>query len=196
MMMENKKRKLNNKGASLIELIITIAIMIIVIGGLTIGFSVITNTYAKRAANNLNDFLQTTRTKAMSVSADQWNMEISKNSDGDYVIVINKVTFTKGKDEDDVVEIPEVFDRIIVGGDVKITYTNNGASVPIEIDDSHIMKIVFSLSQGSISDIRINKDSLLTGSTTEDMGVFDITSGSFSRQIEVYYTTGKSQIID
>lgn len=196
MMMENKKRKLNNKGASLIELIITIAIMIIVIGGLTIGFSVITNTYAKRAANNLNDFLQTTRTKAMSVSADQWNMEISKNSDGDYVIVINKVTFTKGKDEDDVVEIPEVFDRIIVGGDVKITYTNNGESVPIEIDDSHIMKIVFSLSQGSISDIRINKASLLTGSTTEDMGVFDITSGSFSRQIEVYYTTGKSQIID
>ncbi len=193
MMMENRKYKLNNKGASLVELIITIAIMIIVIGGLTIGFSVITNTYAKRAANNINDYLQTTRTKAMTIVADEWNIEISKKSD-DYIVAINKVTITQDADGNDV-RNSEVFDQIFVGGDVDIEFKDSSLASKLTIDENNKLTIVYSLSQGSISDILYN-DTSIAGGSLGDMGVFSIRSGSFGRDINLYYTTGKSEIIE
>ena len=92
MMMEIKGKKLNNSGASILELIIAVAIMVIMISGITIGFSVVTNSYAKRAASTLRDVLETTRTKAMTIAADEWKLDISKSTDGDYIYKIIKTT--------------------------------------------------------------------------------------------------------
>jgi prepilin-type N-terminal cleavage/methylation domain-containing protein len=84
--------KKDNKGFSLVELIVVIAIMGVFAGMLTIGFNVVTNQKSKTAAKELKTTLQTVRTTAMSKTG-TYGCRIAQNDEG--TLVVQRVTITK-----------------------------------------------------------------------------------------------------
>lgn len=203
MMMENKKTKLNNQGTSLIELLVVVAIMAIVIGGVTIGISLFTNTYAKQAARGIEDFVSSGRTKAMSITADEWNVEISYNEEsGDFTYTLNKVTITT-KPDGTVERKSEVVEQEIYGGELKIYFINGDAAdtqyAKVGLNaESNTLRLVFSPTQGSISDIRLGGYSLKStiGKEVADVIYFTISRGDFTKKVAVYTLTGKYEVIE
>ncbi|NLL94076.1 MAG: hypothetical protein GX225_08090 [Clostridiales bacterium] len=192
MMMANKKLKLNNKGATLVEVIVVVAIMIVVIGGMTIGFSLITNTYTRQTKDTLEDYIGSARTKAKTVTADEWNVEIAKESNGDYKFTLNKVV-KEMKADGSITSTPEVVDEKLVSGDVIISFVND-TGYKVDIDDtSSNLKIVFEASKGSVSNIMVNDVSIATDGDMGSMGTFTVTKGSFSKKLELYFITGKCE---
>lgn len=201
MMMENKKTKLNNQGASLIEFIIVIAIMAIVIGGVVTGISLFTNTYAKQAARGLQDFINNGRTKAMSIAADEWNVEISYNTqDESFTFSLNKVTIKTMPDGSKKREV-EVVEQEIYKGELKMYMKNgdaaNGAYIGLN-STANTVRLVFSQSQGAIEDVRLGGYTLqhTVGQQPADVLYFTISRGNFTKKIAVYTLTGKYEVIE
>lgn len=87
-----KRSAMNNKGFSLIELIVVIAIMTIVTGTVTIGISVMFSKDAERCATRLNDAIYTTRMENMSKIGD-FVLTVTTDdgtSDGKCIAIIDK----------------------------------------------------------------------------------------------------------
>lgn len=206
MMMENKKTKLNNHGASLIEFIIVVAIMAVVIGGVVTGISLFTNTYAKQAARGIEDFISSARTKATSITADEWNVEISYNETSkDFTYTLNKVAITTkaGKTE----RKSEIIEQEIYGGELDLFFINgddtNAAKVSLN-SSSNTLRLIFSQAQGSITDVQfvlkdgsgISLKSAIGVKEIADVFYFTINRGSFTKKIAVYTLTGKYEVIE
>lgn len=199
-----KNRKLNNKGLSMIEIIVVVALMAILVGGISLGFAVITNSYAKEAVSYVTDALGMTRTKATSITATEWNMTITKeDADSGYVINVNKVTLTTDA-EGNSVRNTEVIESFTADSELTISYKNGEATsdgavtlIGPEGTDTTLM-VKFNGGQGSIEGVYLGSEgvTLLGGTSQSDIGSIIIESGSFSRTIEIYHATGKYDIID
>lgn len=201
MMMENKKEKLNNHGLSLVELLVVVAIMAIVVGGVVTGISLFTNTYAKQAARGIEDFISTARTKATSIAADEWNVEISYDGkSGDFTYTLNKVTITKD-DKGTEKRSYEVIEKQVYEGDLEMFFINgddkDAAKVALN-SEKNTLRLVFSQTQGSISDMRISGYTLkhTIGQEPSDIIYFIINRGSYTKKIAVYTLTGKYEVIE
>lgn len=200
-MMENKKEKLNNHGLSLVELLVVVAIMAIVVGGVVTGISLFTNTYAKQAARGIEDFISTARTKATSIAADEWNVEISYDKkSGDFTYTLNKVTITKD-DKGNEKRSYEVIEKQVYKGDLEVSFINGDDKDAAEVSlnsEKNTLRLVFSQTQGSISDMRISGDTLkhTIGQEPSDVIYFKINRGSYTKKIAVYTLTGKYEVIE
>lgn len=200
MMMETKKRKLNNEGASLLEFIVVFAIMVVVIGVVVTGFTIVTNSYARKAASGFIDMLSTARTKAMSVAAEEWNMELEYIADnGNFICRVNKVT--QETVDGSVESISEVVQEDIFNGDLQITFINvtgtNETKVTLN-STANKLKISFSGGQGSVSNVYLGgvPFSNCIGEQLGDLARITIKSGNYEKNIELYYTTGKYEALD
>lgn len=200
MMMETKKRKLNNEGASLLEFIVVFAIMVVVIGVVVTGFTIVTNSYARKAASGFIDMLSTARTKAMSVAAEEWNMELEYIADnGNFICRVNKVT-QETLPDGSIQSTSEVVQEDIFNGDLQITFINvTGTNeTPVTLNSTgNKLKISFSGGQGSVSNVYL--DDIPFSNCIEQLGDLariTITSGNYEKNIELYYTTGKYEALD
>ena len=72
----------NNKGFSLIELIVVIAIIAVLVGASSVGISVLWGFYPKECANNLEAKLNKTRIDSMGKA--NMALELYQGSDGSY----------------------------------------------------------------------------------------------------------------
>ncbi|MDE6209380.1 MAG: hypothetical protein K2M73_06875 [Lachnospiraceae bacterium] len=200
MMMETKKRKLNNEGASLLEFIVVFAIMVVVIGVVVTGFTIVTNSYARKAASGFIDMLSTARTKAMSVAAEEWNMELEYIADnGNFICRVNKVT-QETLPDGNVQSTSEVVQEEIFNGDLQIKFINvTGTNeTPVTLNSTaNKLKISFSGGQGSVSNVYLG-DVPFSNCIEQlgDLARITITSGSYEKNIELYYTTGKYEALD
>lgn len=191
MMMENKSKKLNNKGISIVEVLVVVAIMSIVAGAVSVGFSIISHSYTRKALSGISDALGTCRTKAMSVVADEWNMTIEAGSEGEYVVKINKIVGTE----------TTVISEATYGGIASIDFfniTNDVEKKAVIGSGDEKLTIVFSKEQGSISQVLIgnNPIDIELGEALGDLGRIDITGDDdYKRRIELYYTTGKYETL-
>ena len=77
-----KRQKRNNKGLSLVELIVVVAIMGVVMVGGVVTLGLIHNASAKEASAKLNSALNKTRTEAMSKASA--SVEIYEGADSKY----------------------------------------------------------------------------------------------------------------
>ena len=82
----------NNKGFSLVELIVIILIMGILTTGAAMSFSVVYNADAERAAKKIVSIMSTARTKALALNSDTVDVrfEIHKDADGNFIAGVYK----------------------------------------------------------------------------------------------------------
>lgn len=144
-MLHNKK---NNKGFSLIELVVTIAIMCIVTGG-TVGiYSLIASSAFKEAVNNITDSLAETRTDQISKSGDYY-LKISLDSSNKCVSEIysdvspSPKLLKSEKNSKKIKEITAVLDDgsgtevdLGTGNYIYISYARNGSFKEAYLDSS------------------------------------------------------------
>ncbi len=76
-MTDNLKKKLrNNKGFSLVEIMVVIAIMMILVGIAALSYNVVTNANVSKAANTLNSAFSTAKTTCIAKGADEGTLTI------------------------------------------------------------------------------------------------------------------------
>ena len=76
--MENRKRKVlyDNKGFSLVEVLVVITIMIILVGVAALSFSIVSNANVSKAANSLNSTFATARSTCMAKGVDEGTLTL------------------------------------------------------------------------------------------------------------------------
>lgn len=177
------KEKHNNKGFSLLELIIVVAIMAVIIGIMVVSMTVVAKGNAKKAAKNLYNSINTLRFDTMSVNAD-WYMIITKDSKG--------YKFTTYKDKGD--ETGSVYKVLNAGASVNIQYiaddSDGNAShttTDLTSDTFENMEIKFRKDTGAFEYVKVNGRPVMTGTK----GTFKVTSGNSEHQVTLWYKTGR-----
>lgn len=94
--MENRSfKKLNNKGFSLVELIVVVLIMGIIAGGVTVSVSVIYNASVSNASERLVQMCEKARSEALSRQDDSLRLVVYK-SDGDFYADLTRLNSLGG----------------------------------------------------------------------------------------------------
>ena len=160
-----------NKGFSLIELIVVIAILaIIAAGSATLFLS--TSTYrAKQAVEEIRATMSETRMQALS-KTNAW-MELKQRADGTYVIT----TSYSGD--------------AVLGSSYTITYTKDGDATAVPISTTNSLILTYDRSSGGFSDIKTrNADDSLSG-TGAYCDSITVSKGPKNFVIRLYKDTGK-----
>lgn len=162
-MSSNKKN--NNRGFSLVELIVVVAIGAILIGASILSIASISGTAAKQCARNIESILNKTRVTTMG--KDTAVIELYKDlSDGAYYY---KVTVTNGKGE--TTEETKKIGRSNL--EIRYSTTFDDAS---KLDVSNPIKIEFDRSSGA---------------EKTDISKIWVKHGSTEKTITIYKETGK-----
>lgn len=176
-------KKLNNRGATLIELLIVIAILGVMMGGTIVAFSVLNSGNVKEAARTTKSTLEKTRTSAMSVVADEWTFVV-ENVDGSIKTYANKV-YTNEEDE----VVTEKKEESLLGSKVTATFIAETSEVPLNSGDK--LQIVFDSSSGSVTSVKVN-DTTYSPSTATVSIRYAV--GSKKNDVKVYFVSGKVEI--
>lgn len=196
--MSGKERQLNNKGFSLLELLIVMAIIVIVSVATTVSLTVISKGNAKKVNKNLYSTLSSLKTTTMSKSGD-WYMEIVK-SGNQYEINTYKEVDVKDADGN-VTGKESVLDESYKcsASRISIAYKTNLKSDEndsIAIDDNHSIRVRFSRSDGSCKEVKAIADgsediNLLNSDDYGNKGTFIISVSSNTYESTLWYKTGR-----
>ncbi len=171
--------KRNNRGMSLVEIIIVVAILSIVAGGITLGIGFMTRKPADECANKLRAALQSNRMTTMGKLSAKIEVLVLRDdpthADGIYI----KETIGTAGDA----SVKENMTRI---GDVDITiqYTVSTGGAPVTITPGHPLELSFNRSSGAFNPLPGG------GYCTEIV----ISKGSLTRTLKLYYMTGKIEL--
>ena len=183
--LKSKTSNLNidNKGFSLVELIVVIAIMVVFTAVVIISSSVIDSSRVKEAERGIDDYVSLARSKSMSVSAKSWYMELT-TEDGEYV---TKLCMVEEVDDGGVIhdEIIDV-DRDVYSSKISVSFKDKNTSY--DIQSGAPLRIYFSPSTGKVSKITVGaKDADISSG----IGHITIDSQSYSATLKFFYNTGK-----
>lgn len=178
----------DNKGFSLIELIVTMAIMVVFVAVAIISSSVIDTSRVQEVERGIDDFVGLARSKSMSVSAKHWYMELT-TKDGVYVTKLYKVEeveVSEGVYEDKVIEV----DREEYNDKVSVTFSfKDGVDEKTyTIDENSPLCIYFSSTTGKVSDIQVDGSSV---NISSGIGHIKIAAQSDDATLKFFYNTGK-----
>ena len=171
----------NNKGLSLVEIIIVVAIMSAMIGITGYGISMISGKPAEECAQKLCSAIQHARTMTMGKS--KTSMILRRDSNG---MVSVKEVSEKLLDNDGNLEIEE---REIIVGEKAVTvtcYMTDGSS--IEIAGSNTLEIVFDRGSGAIRTTKVN------GTDSVPCTKITVAKANKSKDIVIVPVTGKVSI--
>lgn len=172
-----QERQLNNKGFSLMELIVIVAIMAVMIGVASITYNVVKNANVTKAANSIDDLLSLCREKAMTNSAKEWKVVI----DGKNAKVI-KVDAEGNETEIKSQSLPS---------NVRVYVTEDGVTNYDATVDQPV-SISFKLLSGEVASV-YTPAVTIKGSGTNCGIVVDYKEKKQSKVI-LYYATGKHSV--
>lgn len=167
----------NNKGMSLVEIIVVLAILAVVAGGIVVGVGIISSGNEKKAAESIQTGLSMVRTNTLTIQS-QWEARIV-NDGGSYAVII----YRDG----------EEYETTDIGSRVDIEYTNN-ASANGAVDENKELIITFRPSTGVVEDIVYGdidgtKNSLMDASSLSFS--ITVTGSGGGSSINIWYDTGK-----
>lgn len=191
--MLGKERQLNNKGFSLLELLIVIAIIVIVSVATTVSLSVISKGNAKKVNKNIYSTLSYLKTTTMSKSGD-WYMELSK-SGNEYVISTYRETEVKDADGNTSKQTVLEESYKCSASRISIAYKTNLKSDEndsIVIDGDHSLRIAFSRSDGSCKEVKCSDGTnLLDDTNYGNKGTFVVSVSKNKYESTLWYKTGR-----
>ena len=181
-------RMKKDKGFSLIELVVVIAIMVILTLGISIGISALSNREAKEALQMIQGQLTYTQSYAMSKTIAYG--EIEQRDDGYYYVL----TYGKG-------ERRKISEKKLCSNDCQILCKTTSEDAGTPIDEEHPCILSFSKSSGSFLPMidKVEGDAFVYKSKTGENGIKSdsyceeilITRGNYSGKITLYPKTGK-----
>lgn len=184
---KNSHAKLNNYGLSLVELIVVIAIMGILVGGASMGISIVFSKDAAKCATSLNEAIYTTRMKSMS-KVGNYTLTINQNSNSVYMASIDDGSGATNSIENICLEEDEATKRI---SSIVCTYSEVASDLDLPL------VITFDKSKGSVRKIISNGVEILPASG-DGILCFDIspTRGDKTSKVQLITGTGKHTIGD
>lgn len=190
MKISNSKRKLNNKGFSLIELIVTIAIMGILVGAAVVTVSMLDSSYVEDAERGIKDSLSLARTKSMSVAAKDWYVAIKKESSEYYTYlykVIEEVVEEDGVDT--TVEKDILIEKRNIGKKITIKYGVDKDSM-LTVEGTNELELHYDSATGKIKEVTYAGSPVTISS---GLGYLGISRNDYNTVLKVFYNTGKCE---
>lgn len=172
-----RKHQSSNRGFSVIEVIVVVAIMSVMIGLISITYTVVKKANVTKASKSIDNLLTTCREKAMTNSAKEWKVVI----DGNRAVII-KVDSEGNEIEIASETIPSNVEVYVVADDGVSQYY--AADNPISIS--------FKLLSGEVSSV-YTTGVTIKGSGTQCRIVSDYKNKKQST-ITLYYATGKHTV--
>ena len=190
MKIRNSERKLNNKGFSLMELIVVVAIMIVMVGAAAVTVSMLDSSYVEDAERGIKDYIALGRTKSMSVSAKDWYMSVAKDG-SDYYACLYKVVEEPISDDPDagvedkvyIVEKKKLGNKLTIG--FGTTEDNK-----IDITSTNELQLHFDATTGKIKEVKVGPTNF---ATTSGIGNIYITRNDYDIKLKVFFNTGKCE---
>lgn len=184
-----EKKHHNNLGFSLLELMITVAVMAVMLGAGLTTYATVSRNNVKKATRYIDDNLSIAREKAKTIAAYEWNMTINASGDSVYVEVIKVTKVNDATFEKTVVnrnQLPSNVKVRILDSDNNIIHIGNGSG------DYKYASIVFSPLKGSVSKIYFDEDRnnfmILSGGACDIEAYY---GNKKSKSVRIYFTTGK-----
>lgn len=174
--------KKNNDGYSLVEIIIVIAIMMILTGGIFYSVNMVFGANAKTCANDLRGAIAQCKINAMGKS--DAALEIFRDSTNQCIYARQWTNDGSGWNSNE----REKISNARVG----VTYTTDGASYQ-ELDDTHPVFIGFDRSSGSFQECTDPGTGVINSYPIYQE--FRVTGGSRSFTVELTRLTGKVSVV-
>lgn len=182
----------DNKGFTLVELVIVIAISAVLLGAIFYSYTLLVGQYARECANNLSTSLEKEKNYALTKSASvDCYMEVVRTSGG-YVAkyYVPKNAIATGSSTSDW-ELAEELKLGIKRVDI-ICSISGGTSSELKVDDTHSIKFIYNRTSGAMKGI-VPSDGSTVGlptSITEKCSEINIIDGR-KYKIQIYTETGK-----
>ena len=192
MKINNSERKLNNKGFSLMELIVVLAIMVVMAGAAAVTVSMLDSSYVEDAERGIKDYISMARTKSMSVAAKDWYISLTKEGN-DYYVNLFKVTeeIVEVGGVDETVEKVTLIEKKKLGAKITIKYLDKSDSTPKTVDASMNLDMHFDAATGKINSVKIGGT---TGDgMTDGIGYINIVRNDYAINLKVFFNTGKCE---
>ncbi|MBQ4283279.1 MAG: prepilin-type N-terminal cleavage/methylation domain-containing protein [Lachnospira sp.] len=184
---ENTNRQLNNKGFSLIELLVAVAVMAVLVGLAAYSVTLMNSGDPKRASKTISGEIASLRGNTLAVAGD-WQYEIV-NDGGTYKLY----TYKNGQTQD----------YKSLGGRIKIYYKNKADGTETLIENNEKLIVKFAQGSGKVSGL-YSAESVDLESATDVSGAgvtsvmatgyctFKATSsgGGSAEDFKLYYETG------
>jgi prepilin-type N-terminal cleavage/methylation domain-containing protein len=190
----------DNKGFSLIEVIVVMAIMAVLVGIGAQIFGLAENGYVKKASSDLKTLIDQAEYNTQAVSAKEWKIVITKEDDT-YVAKLIKVV-ADSSDATKTVETEEDVKYLSGGKKLQILFDatlGDGMSVSEqEITETMPLTISFEKQTGEVNKVTLGTttydSSKLKASTSQGVGNITISTTSskvHDKTINIYWSTGK-----
>lgn len=176
---------LNNKGFSLMELIVVMAIMVVLVAVGIASSSILNSSYAKEVEQGIEDYVSLARSKSMSVSAKEWFMVLTTEN-GEYMTKLCKTT------EETVGEATQTKTTDIEKNEYnsKVTVEFNDGVNSWNIDEDSPLCMYFDSATGKVKKVTVAGVEV---DITSGIGRVEIVSGSYEITMKIFYNTGKCE---
>ena len=147
--------KLNQRGFSLVELLVIVAIMSILAGVGLQSFGLVQTGRVKDSANTLITQMQETQKNAKNIYCDYYWQLVISNEDGKYTVTtfrVNEKTVSGVKVED-----PQEYNSQKLNGKLDVEYTCGDSKINADIREGYELVITFEKGSGKVIKVEDNK---------------------------------------
>ncbi len=170
----------SNKGFSLIELIVVIAVMVVVTGFIVYGVSVLSSGDANKASKTIYNQLTSTQRSTLSMSG-KWSLEIINNSG------TNTLNIYRDDGTGNQLQTSEK-----LGSRIELSYnTKNDEASAQQLGNGDRLIVTFERSTGKILDVTKNGSSIYDSGKTDLYIMANGRGSSSNYTVKVIYATGK-----